>query len=852
MPMPGWRRVNFIQRATLLTFLMLVSIASFTGEGLTNKRVLAVYWYGKDLPINVESDRGIQSALRSARIEYHAEYFEPNFFQGEEQAKSLRDYLKRKYSDRPIDVVVAMSWASADFILKYREDLFPNVPMVFLTATQGQYRERAAEANAAGVVPDNYQGKTLETALRFHPDVEQVFVISGTIEKDKAVEAILKEHLKAFENRVKITYLTDLPLDDLLSRVKTLPERSIIFYSRQDYEETGLSLSVRDVLALIASEAKVPIYGFGTLTGHGVVGGFAVNAYEGGARAGRLALRIMNGAQPKGLPLTEVPSIPMFDWRQLQIWGIPEKALPSGSQVSFKELTFYEQYRKPILGTIAVFVVQFVFISGLLLERRKRRLTQAKLLERLEFEKLLSNLSADFASLPPGEVDRAIEKWLQKLAEFLGADSGNLLQVSGGITIHSEAVQELTMAIPVHVDDSTWMFTFCAPRSRKWPEGLVPRIRLAGEILASALIRKANGKALRESQQRYKLATGSGRVVVWDWDVQTSEFYADPLLKSLLGYEDDEIRNHFDDWIGLVHPDDAAFLLDRFNEYLEHGTGQFEAEHRFLRKDGSVRWFLTSGSLVHSDQGIARMIGTGTDITQRKLAEQELQLLSTRLLDAQDQERRRIARELHDGTAQDLCAVLFNLEMLESTPALPVKMQNTVSDCRTFCTQALNEIRTLSYILHPPMLEYVGLSASLRWYLEGFTRRTGIEVQLIASPDIGRLPDKIETDLFRIVQECLSNIHRHSGSPTAEVRLKLRTSTVVLEIEDHGRGMPEPQAVSSRPAGVGLSGMEQRLRYLGGRIEIKSNSQGTTIIAVVPLPREAVADTVYQTQNAAG
>jgi PAS domain S-box-containing protein len=838
-----------IQRATLLTILLLVSTASFAVEVPTNKRVLALYWYGKDLPLNVAFDRGLQAALKSARIEYHAEYFEPNFFQGEEQAAPLRDYLKRKYSDRPLDVVIAMSWASADFILKYHDDLFPNAPMVLHTATQAQFWERAAEANAAGVVPDNYQGRTLEAALRFHPEVEQVFVVNGTIEKDKSIEAILKDHLKEFENRVKITYLTDLPLDDLLARVKTLPERSIIFYSRQDYEETGLSLSVTDVCSLIASEAKVPIYGFGTLVGHGTVGGFAVDAYKGGVQVGRQALSIMNGAQPRDLPLAEVQSIPMFDWRQLRRWGIDEAALPPGSEISFRDLTFYEQYRKRILATLAVFVVQFVFISGLLLERRKRRLAQTKLMERLEFEKLLSNLSADFASLPLSDVDPAIEAWLQRLAEFLGADSGNLLQVSGGITIHSEALQKFTMAIPVHVDDSTWMFTFCAPQSRKWPEDLVPRIRLAGEILASALIRKANGRALRESQQRYKLATSSGRVVVWDWDLKTAEFYADPLLKSLLGYEEDEIRNQFDDWIRLVHPDDIAFLLQRFSEYLDHGTGQFEAEHRFLRKDGAVRWFLTSGSLVQSDHGIARMIGTGTDITQRKVAEQELQLLSTRLLDAQDQERRRIARELHDGTAQDLAAVLFNLEMLESAPALPVKMQNTVSDCRTFCTQALNEIRTLSYILHPPMLEYVGLSASLRWYLEGFARRTGIDVQLIASPDIGRLPEKIETDLFRIVQECVSNIHRHSGSRTAEVRLDLRSAEVILEVEDHGMGMPEPDG--SKTAGVGLSGMDQRLRYLGGRMQIKSSSEGTTIIAVVPLPRESMV-TFYQAQNAAG
>jgi PAS domain S-box-containing protein len=833
-----------ICKTGLLILLMQVPLVSLAAEDLANKKVLALYWYGKDFPLNVDFDRGVQKALQSARIEYHAEYFEPNFFPGDAQADSLRDYLKRKYSDRAMDAVVAMGWPAADFLLKYRDDIFPNVPMVFHTASRSQFLERAAGMNAAGVVPDDFMTRTLGMALQLHPGTERVFVINGTPEKDKSVEAFLKEQFRDFESRVKITYLTDRPLDNLLEEVKSLPERSLIIYSRQDYEEPGLSLSIRDVLSLIASEAKAPIYGSGTYTGLGNVGGYAVNVYECGFQAGRLALRLLNGDQPKDLPIVEVPSVPTFDWRQFDRWKIAENRLPPGSDIRFKELTLFQQYKWQIIGALALCIVQFCFIAGLLAERQRRRIAQAKVLERLKFERLLANLSADFTSLPASKVDHAIETWLQRLAEFLGADSGNLLKVpgSGGLT-PSNALEDLALAIPIHVDDSIWMFTFRASQSfRVSPEDLVPRIRLAGEILAGALVRKANSEALRESQQRYALATTSGRVVVWDWDLKTSEFYADPLLKSLLGYEDHEIGNHFDDWLRLVHPDDVNFMLERLRSHVDSGAPQFEVEHRFVRKDGSIRWFLMSGSVVRSDQGVEpRMVGTGTDITQRKLAEQEAQLLSTRLLDAQDQERRRIARELHDGTAQNLCTVLFNLEMLESTLKLPVHLEHTISDCRTFCTQALNEIRTLSYILHPPMLDFVGLSSSLRWYLEGFSRRTGIDVQLTASPDIGRLPVKIETDLFRIVQECLANIHRHSGSRTAQVRLELRETEVVLQVEDQGCGMPSPAAAgeNTRQPGVGLSGMDQRLRFLGGYMEVQSSSHGTTITASVPLPREA-------------
>jgi len=604
--------VELIHALAWVICLMQVSPVFAAADFPTPKRVLALYWYGKDFPINVDLDRGLQTAFRDGGIEYHAEYFEPNQFPGEGQVTALRDYLRRKYSDRKVNVVIAMSFVSADFILKYRDDLFPNVPIVFHTANRTQLSQRVAGTNFPGVVPDNNQARTLDVALRLHPATEHVFVINGTIEKDKAVEAILKEQLRGFESKVAISYLTDLPLNELLARVKSLPKRSLIFYSRQDYEEPGMSLSFADVLVLIAGAAKVPIYGFGLYVGYGAVGGYAVNTYECGIQAGRMALGILNGSQPNEPPVVEVPSIAMFDWNQLRRWGIDEDKLPAGSEIRFKELTVFEQYKWRIIGALTLCVVQSFLIAGLLTERRRRRLAQAKLME---------------------------------------------------------------------------------------------------------------------------------------------------------------------------------------------------------------------------------------DITQRKLAEQELQLLSTRLLDSQDQERRRVARELHDGTAQNLCAIKLNLENLESTMALPVNFQHTFLDCRTLCQQSLEEIRTLSYLLHPPMLDEAGLLASLHWYLDGFTRRSGIDVEFIATQDIGRLPEKVEMDLFRIVQECLANIHRHSGSRTAQVCMELQATQVVLRVQDQGRGMPSPHSggnpVGSRPAGVGLSGMAQRLRYLGGHLEIESNSYGTMITAVVPLPREA-------------
>ena len=224
------------------------------------------------------------------------------------------------------------------------------------------------------------------------------------------------------------------------------------------------------------------------------------------------------------------------------------------------------------------------------------------------------------------------------------------------------------------------------------------------------------------------------------------------------------------------------------------------------------------------------------DITEQKRIEGELRMLSSRLLDLQDLERRRIAREMHDGTAQNLFAINMALTRLLQQTTAP-EFRATLEECMSLCEQSREEIRTLSYVLHPPMLDRAGLASALKWYLEGFSSRTGIDVDLFVSRKLRRLPAEIEVDLFRVAQEALTNIHLHSGSRIATVKLVRDPECVMLQIRDRGRGIPPGIAGADRPGfiGVGILGMRERLAQINGTLDVDSSGEGTTITAIVPL-----------------
>jgi PAS domain S-box-containing protein len=227
------------------------------------------------------------------------------------------------------------------------------------------------------------------------------------------------------------------------------------------------------------------------------------------------------------------------------------------------------------------------------------------------------------------------------------------------------------------------------------------------------------------------------------------------------------------------------------------------------------------------------------DISERKQAQESLRMLSGRLLRVQDEERRRIARELHDSAGQILAALTMNLTPLESERGnTSPNMEKAIRESLGLINELSKELRTISYLLHPPLLDEVGLPSALRVYLEGFVERSKIKVDFDCPENFGRLPPDMETTIFRMVQECLTNIHRHSGSMVAKVRVQRVDGQVRVEVADEGKGITaekQKDMDSAKKLGVGITGMQERLRQFGGTLEIKSSVNGTLVVAKLPV-----------------
>ena len=386
------------------------------------------------------------------------------------------------------------------------------------------------------------------------------------------------------------------------------------------------------------------------------------------------------------------------------------------------------------------------------------------------------------------------------------------------------------------------------------------RIVGASKVARDVSERKRIQVALRESEERFRALVNASSDVVYRMSPDWSE------MRELdgRGFIADTGKPR-KDWLNeYIHPDDQPLVLRTIREAVRTKS-IFQLEHRVRRTDGTLGWTYSRAVPLFNVNGeILEWFGAASDVTVRKEAEEsfrklaqtldaevrartreleeqssQVRDLSWRLLRSQDEERRHIARELHDGVGQILAALGMNIAIVQRESGnLSNEASRAVSESAFMVEELSREIRTMSHLLHPPMLDEIGLPSALRWYVDGFSERSKVKVNLDIPEGLGRLSSEMELTIFRMIQECLTNVHRHSGSTLAAIRVRAEDHHVRIEVQDGGKGIPaEKQAAlnSSDRAGVGFRGMRERLRKLNGTLEIRSDATGTTVIASLPL-----------------
>jgi PAS domain S-box-containing protein len=979
----------------LFAWVLVVPMAEVVGAQPASepKRVLVLYWYNKDFIGNSMFDQAFQAALKSApgsQVEYYAEYLETDRFPGEAQVLVLRDHLRAKYAGRKIDVVVGLADPPLNFLLKYRNELFPNSPIVFNAAQAPAAEQRAAVPGITGLLTANTHKETLDLALKFHPNTKHVFVISGTPEHDKRWETRARQALEGYDRGLTIDYLTDLPLGELLAKTGSLPENSLLLYAwQQSVDPQDKLLESRETLALVAQSTSAPIYGMSTANlGHGIIGGYVVGPDTNGARIAETVLRILNGERARDIPVASAPSAPEFDWHQLRRWGIDEKDLPPGSTVLFREYTFLERYRWQVITVAALVLLEAALIVVLLTNRfrrvkaEKENVRLAKLAEQehellAEFisnlpgvawetraeigeadptfkfvsdhiETMLGYNAQEFASTPgmgfsiisdedrdavwrsTQEVLESRKKrtirfrcvtkdgrliWAEShmapaiddegrivglrgvtldITEHMRAEAGlreNRMQLEGIITSAMDAIisiddnQCLVLVNPA----AEKMFGYTADELKGLPidsilpgrfraahekhngsggatngkrrssgplgtlvgrrasghefpiEASISQLQLDGRTFYTAILRDITDRiraqeALNESEQRFRTMADTAPVMIWISGTDKRRTYFNQQWLNFTGRTID--RELGDGWTDVIHPDDFARCLDTYDQCFDRRQ-QFTMEYRLLRADGQFRWVIDTGTPRLSPSGeFLGYIGSCLDITEQKGTEEALMDLSGHLIRAQEDERSRLARELHDDLNQRMALVSVSLERLrQNPPDTPARMRQQLQAIMDQTVDISKEIHRMSYDLHPSWLVHVGLVAAVRGLCEELLPRQGLRVEFTHEGVPTPLPQDVSLCLYRIVQECLSNVVKHSGAKEARVQLTGIENEIRLRVSDSGRGFD----IDSRNThhGLGLISMRERLRLVGGNISIESRpSEGTQICARVALHRE--------------
>src|SRR5262245_40908771 len=623
-------------------------------------------------------------ALRQARpgqIEFYAEHLDIIRFSSDSYHRLFHNYLYEKYAQYPPDLLILFYVGNLLVAQRLLGQIFPGVPIVAAGLTEEIPIGRLSK-NLSGLAQRVDASGTIDLILRLQPETHRIVVIGGTAEVDRSVLSRVREATRAFTGRVEFDFWSDRPLAKIHDEVRTLPPQTAILFARMYRDAAGQAIVSAQAAQLIAESANAPVYIMAdSMLGTGAVGGSVANVAEFGRQAGEQAHRILTGVKsaPSSFEIRN-DGVPTLDWRALKRWGISENRLPIGSTIRFRPQSVWEQYKWIIIIVSALCLLEAILIDRLLRERRRRRLAQHRLEERLRFEQLVSELSGAFVNLAPEKIEAQIVEALGQVARLLRFDVATLAAFTGRGTEgrlayfwRAETVPEIpssltdkdfpwsaqelmagrdvclpsldTLPPEANIDRATYQkyhvrVSYSVPmvagekvigvlsfkavcEEREILPELLQGQRLLGAIFANALARKASEESRRESEQNFRSLVETTAVVPWQADIESWVFtYVGPQAVRLLGYPIEEWYGK-DFWVSHLHPDDKEFAISTCIA-LSKSAEDFEFEYRMIAASGETVWVHDIVRCEHRDGKPIELRGFMLDISERKRAEEAL------------------------------------------------------------------------------------------------------------------------------------------------------------------------------------------------------------------------------------
>jgi PAS domain S-box-containing protein len=662
----------------------------------------------------------MQSTVRArvpGQINFYTASVENPRFDEEGYRESLAETLHRGYGGVKLDVVVAATYPVLQFAMQYRDRMFPGVPIVFTDV--GRQEEEKIGPGIPGVISPLGMRETIDLALLLHPDANAVAIITGETEWDKYWLGVAHSELLRHQDRVSEIDIIGPAGRQTLERVAELPAHAVVLFQLRPDDLAQPAVDPIDILAAVAQLRPTYSAWQGLALGRGGVGGAYRDLPKDAVLNAGILARVLSGERPENIPIVQDSNLQFHvDWRALQRWRIRESALPPGTVVEYRQLTFWQRERKYIVIAAILIVAQALLIAGLLLQRARKR--------------------------------------------------------------RAEAV-------------------------------------------------------LRESEERFRVMADTTPLLVWMCDARGRITYLNDRRIAFTGPDPD--AGNGDNWITAVHPDDLEHVLGTLYEALKIKQA-FSQEYRLRRSDGVYRWmFDVASPRVNGDGSFGGFIGSAIDTTDQKLAQQALEKVSGQLIEAQEKERSRIARDLHDDICQRLALLSMEIAQANRTSGGPPgATKQNLEDIRQHCSEIARDVQSLSHQLHSSQLDYLGVVAAIRGFCSELSRQHQVSIEFTDGNIPKHLPKDISLCLFRIAQEALHNAVKYSGTNQFSVALRGTEDEIQLAVWDAGAGFDVEEA---KNRGLGLVSMQERVHLVHGRFSVESKpGNGTRIFAAVPFVAE--------------